>query len=56
MASGTSLLRAGVKAACQAKAPRRTIAAIAAAVTQVLTQPVPAAAATPAKVPDESQP
>ena len=52
MASGTALLSAAVKAACQAKAPRRTIAAIAAAVTQVLTHPVPAAVATPATVPD----
>ena len=51
MASGTALLSAAVKAACQAKAPRRTIAAIAAAVTQVLTHPVPAASGYPGNGP-----
>ena len=42
---------AAVKAACQAKAPRRTVAAVAAVVTTVLLQPV-TVTATPARVPD----
>ena len=52
MAPGIELLSAAVKAACQAKAPRRTIPAIAAVVTQVLTQPVPVAVATRATAPE----
>ena len=36
MASGVALLSAAVKAACQTKAPRRTVAAVAAAVTSML--------------------
>ena len=51
MACRVALLSAAVKAACQAKAPRRTVAAVAAAVTTVLLQPV-TVTATPARVPD----
>ena len=51
MACRAALLSAAVKAACQAKAPRRTVAAVAAAVTTVLLQPV-TVTATPARVPD----
>ena len=47
MASGAALLSAAVKATCQAKAPRRTVAAVAAAVTQPVTL-----AATQATVPE----
>ena len=51
MASGAALLSAAVQAACQAKAPRRTVAAVAAAVTSVLLQLL-TLAATQATVPE----
>eukprot|EP00929_Paragymnodinium_shiwhaense_P121787 TRINITY_DN9415_c0_g1_i2.p2 TRINITY_DN9415_c0_g1~~TRINITY_DN9415_c0_g1_i2.p2 ORF type:complete len:234 (-),score=45.56 TRINITY_DN9415_c0_g1_i2:2167-2868(-) len=44
-ADGAALLAAAVRAACLAKAPRRTIQAVAAAVTGVLVRPLSAAAA-----------
>ena len=40
---GAALLAAAVRAACQAKAPRRTVQAVAAAVTGVLVRPIVAA-------------
>ena len=43
-ADGPALLAAAVRAACLAKAPRRTIQAVAAAVAGVLARPAPAAA------------
>ena len=51
MAGKEALLCAAIRAACQARAPRRTIAAVAAAVTTALLQQPATVKATPAEVP-----
>ena len=50
MAGKEALLCAAVRAACQARAPRRSIAAVAAAVTTALLQQPATVTATPAEV------
>ena len=48
MDNGAALLAASVQAPCAAKAPRRTVSAVAAAVAATVSRPVAAAVATPA--------